>query len=157
VFESFISTMDDYNLFVYIVGLDNTPFTVRIPRSKTVGDLKKAILNENPNVLKDWDAAQLTLYKVSLLDDDSLKKNAEKAIKSETSLRPTWELSDYWQKSPKSKTVHVLVEVGGVDRHIVINTTGASIRLRTKRLHGKCYTGGPISSNYCNRRSNWNS
>jgi hypothetical protein len=113
-------TETELTLFVYIIGLDDG-FYVRISSSKFVYDLKRVILGEKSNVLKDLDADQLSLYKVSLLDDDNLKKVAEDTIKGETPLRFSWKLSDYfgndyWQKSSVSKTVHVLVEVGGIAR-----------------------------------------
>jgi hypothetical protein len=99
-------------LFVCIVGGDQA-FPVLIPSSKSVSELKKAISLEKPNDLKNVDAYRLTLYKVSLLDDDSLKKNTAEAIKRDTPLKSSWDLSEYWPKSPQKNMVHVLVEVGG--------------------------------------------
>jgi hypothetical protein len=67
--------MSTLKLFVYIVGTD-VPFPVSNDRSDTVGDLKDAILKENPETLHGIDACQLTLYKVRLINDDSLRERA---------------------------------------------------------------------------------
>ena len=50
-----------------VVHPSSRPFPVELGNDRTVGDLKKAIKFENPHRLDDIDAAELTLYKVSIL------------------------------------------------------------------------------------------
>ena len=54
----------ELQLFAYMLGLGRPAFSITINGSKTVGDLKDAILMKKPNLLKNVDAAQLTLWKV---------------------------------------------------------------------------------------------
>ncbi|KAK2462457.1 hypothetical protein APHAL10511_005427 [Amanita phalloides] len=70
---------ENLRLFVVVVELGPPSFPVCIESSKTVGELKKAILNENANTLKGVDAHQLTLYKVKLPDGKNLKELAPQA------------------------------------------------------------------------------
>jgi hypothetical protein len=106
--------MSTVNLFIYIVGTD-VPFPVSIDRSKTVGDLKDAIFKKNSETLHGIDARQLTLYKVRLIDDDSLGERAseELAEKKGTALRSTSKLSKVFDDAMMDEdgAVHVLVEI----------------------------------------------
>ncbi len=51
-------------LSVFVIDLGSPVFSVKIKSSNTVDELKKEILKENANALKNVDAAQLTLWKV---------------------------------------------------------------------------------------------
>ena len=53
-----------FKLFCFIIGVSESPFHVDIAASKTVSDLKEAILDKNPNKLRGVDADQLKLWKV---------------------------------------------------------------------------------------------
>jgi hypothetical protein len=56
----------EISLCCWILGLDDaTVFPVDIVPSKTVGHLKKLIKNENENTLKQIDAHQLDIWKVT--------------------------------------------------------------------------------------------
>jgi hypothetical protein len=109
----FGQAMSTLKLFVYIIGTD-VPFPVSSDRSDTVGDLKDAILKKNPETLHGIDARQLTLYKVRLIDDDSLGERAseELAKKKGTALRSTWKLLTHFDDAilDDDGVVHVLVE-----------------------------------------------
>ncbi len=54
-------------LSVFVIDLGSLTFSVTINNSKTVHELKKEIVKENANALKNVDAAQLTLWKVHYL------------------------------------------------------------------------------------------
>ncbi|KAI9507611.1 hypothetical protein F5148DRAFT_1203340, partial [Russula earlei] len=67
-------------LFVYPIGL-GIPFPVEIEGSETVGQLKDAIWQKNPNDFKDIDARRLVLYQVDLPDDEDLEEAAKQAAR----------------------------------------------------------------------------
>jgi hypothetical protein len=52
-------------LFCWILDKSASPFPVDIEESGSVGDLKKAMVKENPNMFGNVDAPQLKLWKVS--------------------------------------------------------------------------------------------
>ena len=54
-----------------VVHPSSSPFPVELGNDRTVGDLKTAIKLKN-TCLNDIDAHELTLYKVSIPDDDDL-------------------------------------------------------------------------------------
>ena len=71
----------ELKLFIYVIGIGGSSFSVTIQSSKTVDDLKKAIKEEKKNDLKDIDADRLTLYKVSIPDGKNLEQSARQAIR----------------------------------------------------------------------------
>src|SRR5262245_4968350 len=52
-------------LFCWILHNSASPFAVDIEESESVGDLKKAMIKENPHMFSNVDAPQLKLWKVS--------------------------------------------------------------------------------------------
>jgi hypothetical protein len=52
-------------LFCWILGDSDSPFPVEIEDGGSVGDLKKAIVKENPHMFASVDARQLIVWKVS--------------------------------------------------------------------------------------------
>ena len=74
-------------LFVYIHDLDNSAFPVVIDGSKTVAELKEAIFEKKHKALGEFVAHQLTLYKVTLHDDESLAEEASKSVVDANKLR----------------------------------------------------------------------
>jgi hypothetical protein len=52
-------------LFCWILDKSGSPFPVDIEESGSVGDLKKAMVKENPQMFGNVDAPQLRLWKVS--------------------------------------------------------------------------------------------
>ena len=102
-------------LFVYVIGLGSSSFSVTIEKSETVDDLKEAILRRNPNDLKDVDSARLILYKVQLTDGKNLKQLAPQAVKEELE-DPSLELSEVFPTNPQKRTVSILVEVPNISK-----------------------------------------
>ena len=52
-------------LFCWIFDKSEAPFPVDVANGDTVGDLKKAVMNEKPFTLSGLEADQLTICKVS--------------------------------------------------------------------------------------------
>ncbi|KAI9512084.1 hypothetical protein F5148DRAFT_1365582, partial [Russula earlei] len=83
----------------------------RLKSRKTVGDLKKAILQENPNDLKDIDAARLVLYRVDLRYGENLEDTAKQATEGLVPLKdPLSLLSEIFLTAVPSKTISIVVE-----------------------------------------------
>jgi hypothetical protein len=115
----------DLKLFVYVIGLGSSSFSVRIRSSETVDDLKEAILKKKSHDLASIDADRLTLYRVTLPSGGNLEQAARDELAKlkesgkegkEVALDPTEELSacfddTYWLNTPRTKRVHVLVEI----------------------------------------------
>jgi hypothetical protein len=101
--------MANLTLFVYVIGLER-PFSVDIQRSKTVDHLKKAILKEKPNDLKDIDADHLDLFKVDILYDSNFEGSVCQAFREELD-NPFTTLSEIFTKKPRAKAVSILVEI----------------------------------------------
>ncbi|KAK2459548.1 hypothetical protein APHAL10511_008427 [Amanita phalloides] len=107
---------ENLRLFVVVVELGPPSFPVCIESSKTVDELKKAILNENANILKGVDAHQLTLYKVELPDGKNLKELVPQAQKEELGVA-SCELSELFPVKPPAKTVSIIVEINRIATH----------------------------------------
>ena len=100
----------ELKLFVYVIGIAGSSFPIDIEQSKTVGDLKKAIKDEKPNVLQGVDADQLTLFKVELPDDDeALGRIVPRDFDNQTKLKPSRELSKVFKEQPPAETVSIVV------------------------------------------------
>ncbi|KAI9507458.1 hypothetical protein F5148DRAFT_1014958 [Russula earlei] len=85
--------------------------------SETVGDLKKAIWQEKPNVLKDFDADQLILYKVEVIyvDAKNVKAAVEEAVKGLDPLEnPCLSLSHVFETPVPSGTIRVIVQLPSI-------------------------------------------
>jgi len=100
----------ELKLFIYVIGIGGSSFSVTIQSSKTVDDLKKAIKEEKKNDLKDIDADRLTLYKVSIPDGKNLEQSAQQAIREAPELDvPSCPLFEEFGTQPKAKTVSIVV------------------------------------------------
>src|SRR6201996_8310561 len=99
----------DLELFVYVLGLEGSPFAIDIESSKTTDRLKNLILNERPNDLKGVDAARLTLYKVCLRGDRTISATAPEAIREDNLMEAAYPLSKYFHEQPPAEMVHVVV------------------------------------------------
>ena len=71
----------ELKLFIYVIGIGGSSFSVTIQSSKTVDDLKKAIKEEKKPRLDHIAADELTLYKVSIPDGKNLEQSAQQAIR----------------------------------------------------------------------------
>jgi hypothetical protein len=122
-------------LYAYVVG-HGAAFSVPLDDVEDINDMKKAILKEKPNDLKDidadrltlqghppeFDSDQLTLYKVRLVDDNCLRERASEELaklreKKGSVLQSTRKLSKYFDDTywhaitDDDGIVHVLVEI----------------------------------------------
>ncbi len=99
-------------LGVHLINLDKSVcvFTARIESWKTVGDLKNAILEKTPNILKGIDAFQLTLYRVEHPDNGTIADDMNHILKDELKVS-TRMLSKVFPIQPSERTINVLVEV----------------------------------------------
>ncbi|KAK2459307.1 hypothetical protein APHAL10511_008662 [Amanita phalloides] len=148
-------------LFVYVIGLRTSSFPVIIESSKTVGELKRAILKEKPIGLKGVHAGQLTLYKVELPDGENIERLEPLARKEELEV-PSCKLSEVFPVEPREETVSILLDIKDIHRlskQPRLNTSPphtppAQIKVRTGEIfnapHGKLVyveaTGLGISS-----------
>ena len=95
-----------------VVDGQSTPFPVEISSAKTVGHLKHAIKDENANELRDVDAKQLTLWKVSIpaTDDEEIILLDNVAGKDKKKLGSFIRLSKVFPKELPQETVHIIVQ-----------------------------------------------
>jgi len=82
----------------------------RVKSSETVGELKDAILKEKPDQLRDVDAYELVLYKVSLPDDKTLEQSAAQALDEELVVASK-KLSELFPIKPPAGTVSIVVKI----------------------------------------------
>ncbi|KAK7437614.1 hypothetical protein VKT23_018513 [Stygiomarasmius scandens] len=97
-------------LFCCFVG-SSTPFSVRISSSYVVHELKDAIRQKNLKRLKDTQADELELFKVSLPEADDLAQKVEDAVKASKPLRATMELLKIFPNEPPEETIHIAVKL----------------------------------------------
>jgi hypothetical protein len=98
-------------IFCTIKG-HNNPFPVDIEENQTVGDLKKAIKEEDPHAFADLDADALILYPIEVHDGDDIAKTVTTIMQEPPpALCPTVELLVLFPETPKRRRVHVLVTV----------------------------------------------
>ncbi|KAH9956987.1 hypothetical protein BC827DRAFT_725111 [Russula dissimulans] len=101
-------------LFIFIIGL-KTSFPVTIETSKTVGILKKSILEERKNRLKGVDIDDVTLYHVELPDDKMLEQSAALVVKDKESLPPSRRLFKIFPTAPPDETINIVVQVDNIN------------------------------------------
>ncbi|KAK2462631.1 hypothetical protein APHAL10511_005364 [Amanita phalloides] len=100
-------------LKVYADGLVGTlPFVVNIASSKTVGDLKNAILMQGPNTLKGVDLDQLALYKVELPDNEDLERSVALAPRKQLEVM-SCVLSKIFLVKPSAEMVSIILDIKG--------------------------------------------
>ena len=86
-------------------------FEINISRSMTVGALKKAIKNEQPEIFRDVAATCLSLYKPSEPVAEPHKENLSNIVLSELGepLLPLRKLSDLFTAAPPETHIHIIV------------------------------------------------
>ena len=122
---SFSAVMTNITIFCLVHhDLAEHAFPVHIPKTSFIGDLKKLIKEERPDVFGNVVAVNLSLWKVNIPIDenvdavlDSLVLNGKNA-----KLQPYWEVGKPFHKPPEGH-IHIVVE----------------------RPPGKCYFFAPIS------------
>ena len=102
-----------------VVHPSSSPFSVKLGNDDTVDDLKTAIKLKNPHRIDDIDAAELTLYKVSIPDDDDLAQTLSNLLLDRT--------GDGIEALPRVTMLLVDVFPNGVEKghlHIVATRPG---------------------------------
>ncbi|KAK5801605.1 hypothetical protein F5H01DRAFT_283857 [Linnemannia elongata] len=101
------------NLFCLVDGQSTfNAFPVEIESNKTIGDLKDLIKGQKTPRFDDVAANELTLWHVSIADDDDddglpvlLDSMPEKK-----KLKVTHELSDIFNEKPAKRMIHIIVQ-----------------------------------------------
>ncbi|KAG0196577.1 hypothetical protein BGX28_009963 [Mortierella sp. GBA30] len=101
------------NLFCLVDGEPTSnAFPLSIPSAQTVGQLKKLIKSEKTHAFSDIDADKLTLWRVSIQDndeEDDLPILLD-SVPDKKKLKATHELSDIFEEKPPKKTIHVIIQ-----------------------------------------------
>ncbi|KAF9408942.1 hypothetical protein BGZ94_002143 [Podila epigama] len=100
------------SLFCLVDGeATSNAFSVKIPSTGTVDDLKDLIKAKKTNDFQDVDADKLTLWQVSIQDDgdDDIPLTLD-SVPEKKKLRATNELSDVFEETPPKKTIHIIVQ-----------------------------------------------
>jgi hypothetical protein len=91
------------------------PFSVLLANNETVIDLKNAIKLKASPSLNNYTASELTLYNVSIPDDDSsslAEKLAILQLEEGSKLNhATWDLSKFIKEEPLEEHIHIVVQV----------------------------------------------
>ncbi|KAF9416742.1 hypothetical protein BGZ76_004608, partial [Entomortierella beljakovae] len=102
-------------LFCILDG-DSSAFPVKLEVEDTIGELKKAIKEENPNDLQDVDADMLIIWRVSIPSAPESVITLGNLIGDETTAHPerlkdpASEISEVFGTAPAKKTIHVIVQ-----------------------------------------------
>ncbi|OAQ23964.1 hypothetical protein K457DRAFT_1836886 [Linnemannia elongata AG-77] len=106
--------MDDnrLSLFCLVNGeATSNAFSIKIPSNDTVDDLKKLIKAEKTNAFSDIDADQLTLWCVSIPDeDDNDLPVLLDAVPEKKKLKATTKLSKVFETELPEETIHIIVQ-----------------------------------------------
>ncbi|KAK3805923.1 MAG: CRN family protein [Benniella sp.] len=113
--------MANLKIFCVIVG-ETKSFSVKVPSDDTVDDLKDAIKAKKSNYfdLMKIDADQLTLWRVSLPDDDDLptllkslndKQKLSDFLSDKEKLKATTKLSNIFDAELPEDTIHIIVQL----------------------------------------------
>ncbi|KAG0279392.1 hypothetical protein BGZ97_009580, partial [Linnemannia gamsii] len=77
----------------------------------TIDDLRQRIRTENPNTFIGLDAKDLTLWSVSIPDDDDgMIPVLLNSIIVKERLKASRDLSDVWEKQPAKGFIHVFIQ-----------------------------------------------
>jgi hypothetical protein len=115
-------------------------FPIKIARTDTVGTLKEAIKDKNPESFHDVDARSLHLWKVSIPDDHHLKDKLEKlALREEEVLSSVARLSTLFSDKLEDERIHIVVSMGtgelGLSLHVpslIVSHIGSHPNLSSK-------------------------
>jgi hypothetical protein len=105
-------------LYAYIPGRDGGPFPVSIDPTRTVGELKKMIVAENPKTLVDLEPRHLILYKVEIHDDGNLEKLKNEVLQTGPAgivelKAASAKLSRSFPEIPPEQTINIIVRIPG--------------------------------------------
>jgi hypothetical protein len=86
-------------------------FAVEVPKAASVIELRKAIWEENNHQFYDIDASSLTLWKVSIADEElDSKVDDIQGLVGGTKLRDLAQLSQVFSDPPKPGHLHIIVQ-----------------------------------------------
>ncbi|KAF9922108.1 hypothetical protein BGZ67_010720, partial [Mortierella alpina] len=100
-------------LFCLVDGeATSNAFSVKVPLSDTVDDLKEVIKNKKPVDFEHVDANNLTLWRVAhpVIAANKHQPVLLNAIDSHTELDPTDDICDVFEQQPPKKTIHIIVQ-----------------------------------------------
>ncbi|KAG0296251.1 hypothetical protein BGZ98_001034 [Dissophora globulifera] len=103
-------------LFCVLSGdLMLSAFPVKISSDESIGQLKKAIITENPSTFEHIDAKDLVLWKITIpitLANQNRPIHVTDFVSTtdEDPLQPTDDLSDVFEGTLPKKTIHIVVE-----------------------------------------------
>ncbi|KAG0287865.1 hypothetical protein BGZ98_004454, partial [Dissophora globulifera] len=101
------------SLFCLVDG-DATSFSIKIPLSDTVDDLKKAIKDEIPDTFNGVDSKNLALWRVSIpvppKKDRKHISLSDLPSNSREELDETDDVADVFADTPPKKTIHIIVQ-----------------------------------------------
>jgi|SRR5712671_3603139 len=106
-----MSTPNLLQLHCWVVG-ENQTFTVEIGRERSIYDLKKAIQAETHPDFQDVAARKLTLYKATIVNDDSINTRLQTIdLTTLTMLLPSHTISqNFKDRPPRGSIVVVIVQ-----------------------------------------------
>jgi len=119
------NTMPDnrLSLFCLVHGeATSNAFSIKIPSSDTIDDLKDAIKAKLTPDFDDITAKDLTLWRVSIKDDGDDDLPIVLDLQPEkTKLRATDDLSDVFDAQPPKKTISIIIQRPGNAALLVIS------------------------------------
>ncbi|KAF9325121.1 hypothetical protein BG006_011376 [Podila minutissima] len=101
------------SLFCLVNGeATSNAFSIKIPSTDTVDDLKKLIKADQTPIFDDITANSLTLWRVSLpvISANKHKPIVLSEFESATELDPTDDISDVFEDQPPKKTIHIIIQ-----------------------------------------------
>ncbi|KAG0007630.1 hypothetical protein BGZ81_004741, partial [Podila clonocystis] len=104
--------MSDNNLTLFcLVNGEATPFSVEVDRTKTVDHLKNLIVNgDQEPAFRDVAAKDLTLWQVSIPDDDDDLPILLDSVPEKKKLKATTKLSKIFVGDLPEDTIHIIVQ-----------------------------------------------
>jgi len=119
------NTMPDNRLSLFCIvdgeAASNT-FSIKIPSSDTIDDLKEAIKIKKTPRFDDVAADELVLWRVSIKDDGDDDLPIVLDLQPEkTKLRATDDLSDVFDAQPPKKTISIIIQRPGNAALLVIS------------------------------------
>ncbi|KAG9063839.1 hypothetical protein KI688_003951 [Linnemannia hyalina] len=126
------------------MALDQVPeattnaFPVEIESTKTIGDLKKFVRNENPNEFRN-----LTLWHVAhpVIAANRHQPVLLNTIDSSTELDPTDDIADVFIEAPLKKTIHIIVQ----------QPPPGDLRADIEKIAGKFFASGSPDATFLER------
>ncbi|OWY93853.1 Crinkler (CRN) [Phytophthora megakarya] len=111
-----------------LVGRQGSVFSVTIDSNETVATLKKAIKNENENVLKGIDPLELDLFLAKTNGGWLMEKDVQKGVKDTDGLKPLTfmgaplNLADLSEEDVRIHLTKDDVEAGKIPVHVLVES-----------------------------------